>query len=266
MKFTLISDVHIDLNPWDWNLLKDCDPLIPMVVAGDISNDIRTTTSWLETLKTKFENIVWVSGNHDSYKPMLPSSPKTVQQINNYYAGWSRNNGVCYLDKSSVVVAGIRFVGCTGWHDFVAGFPATQEYQMKLWRDHTNDSKKILWSTTESQKSYEENALLVIQEAIDSANAVNDLVKSGDIPTVVVTHHLPNRKFCVYKPDPDWNALNGVFVNTLFENIENENIKVWCFGHTHSGWDVDLNGIRYICNPRGYRHEEKSWSPIVVEL
>ena len=33
MRFTLISDVHVDSNKWDWNLVQDCDPTIPMVTC-----------------------------------------------------------------------------------------------------------------------------------------------------------------------------------------------------------------------------------------
>jgi hypothetical protein len=91
--------------------------------------------------------------------------------------------------------------------------------------------------------------------------------QKSDIPKVMVTHHIPHRACTIFQPgDQIWNALNGSFCNTLMERINDPSVKAWCFGHTHYNWDKDINGIRYICNPRGYRGEKSHWEPVEVEV
>jgi hypothetical protein len=58
MRFTLISDVHVDIHAWDWSLLQHCDPTIPMLVAGDISNDVMETSYWISDLRSRFERVI----------------------------------------------------------------------------------------------------------------------------------------------------------------------------------------------------------------
>jgi len=47
MKFTLISDIHIDHSGWDWGCLAHVDATTPLVVCGDIENDVRAGSRWL---------------------------------------------------------------------------------------------------------------------------------------------------------------------------------------------------------------------------
>ena len=259
MKFTLISDVHIDQNPWSWDLLRDCDPSIPMIMAGDVSNDFRTTCAWLEKLHERFPKLAWVAGNHDCYS--VNGNPfRTMQEIMAYYARWSERNGVCFLNKSSAMIDGINFVGCTAWHDFQAGEPSSRENQIKAWGRHMSDARYISWGDLPLNDAAE-----IIQEAESSAVALQKLILN-DLPSVVVTHHLPHREFCVRKPDPVWNTLNGSFANTAMESVKGENILAWCFGHTHFDWDRDKDGVRYVCNPRGYSFESKNWQPQEIEI
>jgi Icc-related predicted phosphoesterase len=68
---------------------------------------------------------------------------------------------------------------------------------------------------------------------------------------VVITHHMPSYQFIdsKYKGFPG----NSAFANHL-EGLPKKysNVKLWIFGHTHSSFDSELNGCRFVCNPRGY--------------
>jgi hypothetical protein len=61
MKFHLISDIHADINPWDWQTLSHLDTSMPMVVAGDINNDVMGTSRWLRELRKMFSTVIWVA-------------------------------------------------------------------------------------------------------------------------------------------------------------------------------------------------------------
>ena len=130
MKFCLISDVHVDITAWDPARLAECSPdCNTIVVAGDISNDIWTTSRWIVELKKSFENVIWVAGNHDYYNvgfhrtrifnpdiDKIYPYPKLYNEITAQSADWSQCYGIHFLHRSSIVKAGVRCLGATGWH------------------------------------------------------------------------------------------------------------------------------------------------------
>lgn len=280
MKIAIISDVHIDLNPWDWSCLNvidnqedQTDYVNTVIVAGDISNDVRMTSRWLVDLRDRFTNVIWVPGNHDFYNLGFSQTrlydadfekkwpyPMTVPQIYDHYIRWSEAHDIHMLHRSSFTLEGVTFVGATGWHDFVSGSPYSTEEQIESWVDFINDAKHVNWG-----KSFDDKA--VIAAATGDAESINNLVKSSTNPVVVVTHHIPYRTLAVSRPgDAIWTKLNGSFVNTLLETIVDPKIKLWIYGHTHFRGMHDINGQTYLCNARGYRRENPSWEPIIIDV
>ena len=273
MKFTLISDLHVDMNPWDWNILDECDPTIPMVVAGDISNDVWETSNWIVELRNRFPTVVFVAGNHDFYNlgfhktRVIPTrewakkwpTPSNVLEIYDHYTRWFKAHDVHFLHRNAVELNGVQFVGATGWHDFQAGYPLSVDSQIHAWKRYISDSRHINWNSVVPYET-------VLEASQADADAIAQNVANNDLPKVIVTHHIPHRNCVVFKPDPIWNALNGSFCNTKLEEIQNSNIKAWCFGHTHYQWDKQIGDTRYLCNPRGYPNENNHWQPIEIEI
>ena len=276
MKFAVISDVHADINPWDWALLDQLpSDVTTIVVAGDINNDVWDACHWLVELRKRFPTVIWTPGNHDFYNlgyhqtRMIPSRewdekwphPYTVDEIYEHYARWSQENGIYFLNRSAVVHDGVTFVGATGWHDYVAGAPFSMEAQANAWANYLNDSRCIKWARDESSwKS-------PLFAATADAAAIKNLVNWATGPTVVVTHYLPHRNFSWQKPhDRIWTALHGSFVNTVLEDIQDPKIRYWIYGHTHQRSMRDMGPTTYVCNARGYPHENERWEPIVLEI
>jgi predicted phosphodiesterase len=273
MKIVVISDVHIDNNPWDWNCLQMTDNDVDaIVVAGDISNNVRITSNWIMELRKRFTNVFWVAGNHDFYNSGFHQTrvvdvfekqwpyPSNVDEIYKHYYCWSVAHDIHFLHRSSYVLNGITFVGATGWHDFVAGQPFSKFEQIQSWIDYLNDSKHTKWLTMNDYDS-------VMKAAIEDADAIRDIVKETDGPMVVVSHHLPRRNFAKSQPhDIIWTKLNGSFVNTLMEDIVSPNIKYWIYGHTHFRGIDNIDDIDYVCNARGYRRENPNWKPIILDV
>lgn len=274
MKFILISDVHIDINRWDPTcFIKSSPDCNTIVVAGDISNDIWTTSKWIVGLKNAWKNVLWVPGNHDYYNVKFAQRqevdmslnnrypfPKFQPEIKNHYKKWSEDNGVIYLDHNNVVIDGVNFIGATGWHDFVAGEPYSKGQQIDAWYNKSAD-RVINWR--DQQKDW----IVVEQAAIDDASFIRNSVDNSTHPCVVVTHHLPHRELSFSRPyDQTWTKLHGMFVNTNFEDIVNPSIKYWCYGHTHFRSMREINGITYVCNPVGYPGENSKWSEVELEV
>jgi predicted phosphodiesterase len=274
MRFTLISDVHVDNHAWDWSVLQHCDPQIPMVVVGDISNDVFETSRWIRDLRERFFKVIWVAGNHCFYnlgfhKTRLHDPefdrkwpyPKTVEEIYDHYARWSLAHDVHFLHRNSVISQGLEFVGATGWHNFDAVPGISFDDQVSAWQSSLNDSRCINWGT-----GVKGDYKPVLQAALDDADYIRSAVRANTNTKVVITHHVPHHKFIKHTTNHMWNLLNGSFLNTELESCVDDSVKVWCFGHTHFRADQDVQGIRYVNNARGYARENPNWFPVEIEV
>jgi hypothetical protein len=46
-----------------------------------------------------------------------------------------------------------------------------------------------------------------------------------------------------------------------------DKIKLWNFAHTHSYLQQIIGDTKFICNPRGYPSENKSWiEDLIIEI
>lgn len=273
MRFTLISDVHID-HTWDWSLLQHCDPSIPMVVAGDISNDVFETSRWIKHLRSMFPCVVWVAGNHCFYNlgfhqtrihnPEFDAEwpyPRNVTEIYDHYTRWSAAHDVHFLHRSSVVLDGVQFVGVTGWHNFDAADYLHMDHQVRAWRNHMMDARHINWGAN-TWGDFKP----VLTASAQDAEYVQMAVAQNDLPKVIITHHVPHRDLVRITADPTWNLLNGSFLNSQLEDCAHDSVNTWCYGHTHFRDDRMMGHIRYVNNARGYPGENPSWQPMEIEV
>lgn len=276
MKFVLVSDVHVDMNRWDWSCLENLSSDVnTLVVAGDISNDIWEASRWLIHAKQRFANVVWVAGNHDFYNIGLHQTrlydpefdakwpyPDDVPSILVHYRRWSDANGIHFLHRSKVEIDGVTFVGATGWHDYRGGEPYSTDDQIKVWYDILND-RMIKWQKGLIKPDH----LKPFDAGVKDWEYIRDCVSSVEGPTVVVTHHVPHRRLLWQKPhDRVWTMLHGSFANTRMESIVDPKIRYWIYGHTHQRNMVDIGDTTYVCNARGYHGENKNWEPVVLEV
>jgi predicted phosphodiesterase len=273
MQFCLVSDIHQDFGVWDWAVFQDIPSDMVMVVAGDIDNDVWATSHWISECAKRFPKIIWVSGNHDFYnlgfhETRLVDSqleakfpyPRTVSEIYRHYQKFSESIGVHFLDKNTVTVDGMTFLGATGWHDFQAGAPYSKHKQMSAYLENMSDAHYILWDKTDKVREVEMSAL---QDAI----YIENQLAAATEPVVVVTHHAPHAGLLRQQPqNPLWTQLNGSFANTRMQAINKDRVRAWCFGHTHDRQDRVIDGCRYINNARGYPRENNNWQPVIVNL
>jgi len=286
-----MSDVHIDRNrSYDVlnslaDLPADCNTI---VLAGDVSDDVMQTSRWIADLKKRTDRLIFVPGNHDFYNRGLNRSkirmdnndavltykldgpvtlvdgwpmPRTVHEIYNHYQNWCDSHGIIMLNKSSIVIDDVTFIGGTGWHDFVAGEPYSQSQQVLEWYENGSDPDYIIWNKNGSTKD------AVMTEAMLEYVHINEAVRNATGKVVVVTHHLPHRELSWARPEMDvWTKLLGMYVNSLMETIVSPKIKYWCYGHTHRRNIKDIHGITYVCNPVGYPNENSRWKAIDFEV
>lgn len=276
MKIALISDLHADLNPWNWECMDDVQrETNVLLIAGDLSNDVMEVSRLLVEARRRFEHVIWVPGNHDFYNTGFHRTqlvdhsfatqwpyPGHMAEMLDHYERWSEHHGITFLHRKSLVLGGITFVGATGWHDYRAGEPYGTEDQIKVWYDCLNDTQ-IKWR----KELIRPDHLSPFDAGVQDWEYIRDSVARADGPVVVVTHHLPHRKLTWQRPhNRVWTMLHGSFVNTRMESIVDDRISYWIYGHTHQRNMVDIGGTTYVCNAKGYRSENDNWEPILLEV
>src|ERR1700750_925935 len=103
MKIGILSDLHLSGDPlqlqqWPWDVL---------VLAGDLGRPERAMT-WARQAPCP---TVLVAGNHEYYGSDLSTTVATLKAL-------ALGSNVTVLEKESVRIGGIRFLGCTLWSDY----------------------------------------------------------------------------------------------------------------------------------------------------
>lgn len=236
MKFTLVSDLHLDFRSQPRVNYEEFEDTV--VLAGDTSNGL-ACLEYFDKLRSKGKTIVAVDGNHEHYANR--NRKRTVQETEDaFFANVERRQ----------IIDGVHFVSACGW------YTVTDDV---YWRNYMNDSHH---GNT--------NYLEVNQKCFDHAELIeNELQewKLHGIRGVVVTHMAP----CTDTLDPNF---KGEFSNQWYWSHRlrylisdyADQIAVWCHGHTHHANEAIVDGVRVVCNPRGYPGQNKTWKPITIEV
>lgn len=234
MKFSLISDMHIDhpqpKTPYE--LLEE-----NVIVAGDTSNGLEGL-KFLQKLRNKGFNVYAVDGNHEHYSNT--SQNRTEKETTASF----REEHKRYHDVDPPIIL------ANGWYNV---------QNEDLWNGYMNDSRMSGLSAADV------NVL-----AFNDMNYIEDTLKQWrdyQVKGVVVTHTAP----CMETLNPRFEGhySNEWYWNPSMEQLlkdYSEQILVWCHGHTHEAVDKIVHGVRVVCNPRGYPGENPSWKPITIEV
>jgi predicted phosphohydrolase len=200
------------------------------VVAGDLSitaNNLLQNN--IKMLCDKFQNVVYVLGNHEYYNSSLARVDEILGNLE------SEISNLTWLNDSRAIVEGVSFIGGTLW------FPRNQTTMSNEYLLH--DFNCIL----DSAQIYNRHEI--------TANFLKQNMQENDI---VVTHHLPTQKSIAPKYKGD--VRNCFFACDLDNVIEDKKPKVWLHGHTHTACDYLYHSTRITCNPFGYIRENNPFS------
>lgn len=240
----IVSDLHLEFGPLDIPELSE-DKNTVLILAGDIGLAQKTYTykEFFEDVSSRFLAIVYILGNHEHYKgeflTSLPKIRETLADLKNVHV----------IEKESVVIDGVAFIGATLWtdmnsHDVVT--IAESGYSMNDYKIIRNGPCNVPWQ----RKLHPHDT---IDDHIKAKRFIFKEIKKmkeAGHAVVVVTHHGPSYLSVAecYKGD----NLNGAYVTELFEDIMDAQPTIWCHGHTHVSFDYFIGDTRVICNPRGY--------------
>ncbi len=229
MPIRLLSDLHLEFHRDGGHGFISSLTAAPdeiLVLAGDIAVGEGLLRA-LPAFCRKWRDVVYVAGNHEYYHHRPSEVTEILAQIAKQHANFH------WLNASSVVLGGQRFIGGTLWFSelvgdapgryFLSDFSAIEDFEPWVYREHQRTVHYL----------YRE-------------------LREGDI---VVTHHLPSQ-LCVadnWKNSP----LNPFFVHDLSDLIRQRGPVLWLHGHTHEPVDVQVGTTRILVNPFGYLGQEE---------
>jgi len=253
MKIRILSDLHLDVAPFTY---KKSDEDI-LILAGDIVPcEPRYFGRFVRLIESIDKPIVYIKGNHESYLAIMQDVDNELRSLEATYKHFH------FLDDQVYDTGEYRFIGSTLWSNLDIT-PTKDELRIKsIVEWGINDFKLIM--------EKDDNGIVkpfTVDKMIGKNLAARGFIKNSVKPgkkNIVVTHFCPSEKSIheQYKGS----ALNPYFTCNC-ENLMTEDVPLWIFGHTHSSCDFMVNTTRCVCNPRGYKDENKEFkSTLIVDL
>lgn len=231
----ILSDLHLD-DKSTYIPTPPAEGYDVAVLAGDIGPSPLKALWFAESTFAK--PAIVVAGNHEyhssgTYERKLSEGRRRSEK---------QFQGAHFLENQSVVIAGMRFLGCTLWTDFA--LDDDQARGMHIAGTAMPEFMHLAkagggWMTAA-------DILAIHYESIAWLDAM--FAEPFDGPTVVITHHAPS-KLSVSDEFQD-SELNVAFASHLDRHIERWQPELWIHGHIHQSSDYDLSGTRVICNPK----------------
>ena len=278
MKIRVISDLHVDVNRTQYFGFMDNPENVDLnIICGDVAGDYIREEDFLKTLDIP---TICICGNHLGY------NYDSIQKVNLYMGIGQRdvrdctkedcikkltkmdfsNGNVTYLENEYLSFGDyIIFGGCM-YSDFrLYGNKHKENCKITALR-WLNDFRYVY--------TYDKNKKLVRPiDPKDYCTWYNRFMRklkkcieeNQDKKIIVVTHFAPSIKSIdskyLNKPNrfsSPGSELNAVYANNLEQFImDNPQIKYWFHGHVHSCFDYNIGNCRVVCNPFGYKHENK---------
>ena len=287
MRIALASDLHLEFG--DINLKNDGNADV-LILSGDIctakvfrsgqkkaKQDL--VLDFFKRVAFQFPQIVYVMGNHEHYDYDIAWTQDTLK------AQLAFPN-LHILEKESVTINDVTFVGATLWTDMNKGDEVTIWQVASMMNDFrcvTNSNRVVNYKTYEQINGVDNRERSVFRERVGKfspEDAVDEFKKftgyiqqivegKFDQKFVVAGHHAPSR-LSTHARYADDAVMNGGYSSSLDDYIiDHPQIKLWTHGHTHHNFDYRIGSTRVVCNPRGYINYEESadrWQLITVDI
>jgi predicted phosphodiesterase len=231
MRIQIASDLHLEKWPPSLQqpLVRRADADV-LVLAGDIAR--------IDKVGAIFgmwpRPVLYVTGNHDvyyrNYREAILGAMRTL-----------RGKPVRLLERTAVVLDGVRVLGTCLWTDFAINHKRGEAMDRA---DATNPDHFLIRAGA--------NTPFTADDALDEhERSVEWLLRKLAMPfegrTVVVTHHAPHRVSlggAMRRPsDPVFASELGYLLRW---------VDLWIHGHVHRSSDYRLGRCRVVCNPAGF--------------
>lgn len=273
MRLQLASDLHLERDPvFQLPAAPGADTL---VLAGDIgsyqagsrlkeSDDFGLARFAPGAPGVPWRRVLYVPGNHEYDGLEFAGAHERLRAT-------CERLGITWLERETLVIEGVRFIGTTLWTDFeaLARGQSTMTLQRQALEKAYRAANFYLRRFTASRDGVPMLAEQWRQLALECQQWLRAaLAEPFAGPTVVVTHHAPSLR----SADPRYGLTPGTagFCNALDELLDQADL--WLHGHLHCASDY-RSGYRERCrvvaNPLGYasKGEQEDFRPsLVIEV
>lgn len=274
MKLQLLSDLHLEAHPhWTAEPAPGADLL---VLAGDIGSyqpgsqlgDSDFGLGQFSPHNGWPTPVIFVPGNHEYDGMDFDEAHARLRET-------CARLGLIWLERETVVLGGVRFVGTTLWSDFDAlgptsaaapaqrhGAPQVNPLaQLLKARDKASRAANYYLRKTLTTRNGEPWLAEGLREQALVCQAwLRDVLATPfDGTTVAVTHFAPS----LMSADPRYGLTPGTagFCNALDDLLPAA--QWWLHGHLHAPSDYVHHGCHVVANPLGYarKNEQLSFQP-----
>jgi predicted phosphodiesterase len=250
VKIQLLSDLHLEIHPHF--VPRPAPGADVLVLAGDIGSyqpgtmlsDGDFGLARFSPLQGWPTPVLFIPGNHEYDALDWDATHERLRRT-------CERLGITWLERETLVLGGVRFVGTTLWSDFEvlidAGDPTT--VAMKK-RDKAYRAANFYLNKAATLRHGE---LLLAEQVRELALECQAwlrqaLAQAFNGPTVAVTHFAPS----LLSGDPRYGRNPGTagFCNALDDLLPQA--KLWLHGHLHCRHDYVARGCRVVCQPLGY--------------
>lgn len=255
-----MSDLHLEFDDSKLWVLPhvDGEQNMVLILAGDITanhsqwkdtpDDVYS--QWIKDVCARHMAVIYIKGNHEDYAG-------DMCQTETYWHVMSKHiENLHFLNRQSVVIDGVRFLGCTLWTPLDDPLDAFIAQRMNDFRMIKVDGGLL---TVNHWQLMNRECVYFLETELNTEFTGN---------TVVVTHHAPSFKSVADRFHND--KMNACYYNDLDRLMWNFPIKLWIHGHTHDSMDYivgdETQATRVICNPRGYAivDENRHFNPLLT--
>lgn len=247
MDFQIASDLHIETHG-GLNASPSCYPVrvaAVLVLCGDMYPFSRPEyPEILRRVAEPFDMVMYVPGNHEYYDGSIEMDPQIEKAC--FAAG-----NVLYMNKRSININGMQFIGATLWTD-----NPTDSSGEQIMNDYSLIKK---FTPKQSNSIHKEHREYIIK-------AVNQAKKDKRLGAVIMSHHVPDDRlaFDITSRPP---ATFPFYFSTDMKSVTSDPfVKVWCHGHTHESYRTRFEGkgTIFASNALGYPGENTGYNQNAV--
>ena len=270
MKIAICSDIHLEFGAISLENTENAEVLIlsgDICVAKEILDrdpyetrfDDKSSKihKFFQECCARFKHVIYISGNHEHYNGDFAETFTVLRDRFGYLVN------LHILDKESVLINDIMFIGGTLWTDMNKEDGITLMHMKSMMNDFRcvkNSARKRHFHDLNGNSQFQV-ANFTPDDAVEDHKKMLEYIKimlegKHDQKFVVVGHHAPT-KLSTHPRYADELTMNGGYSSDLSEFIlDYPQIKLWTHGHTHEEFDYLIGTTRIVCNPRGYINYE----------